>query len=153
MSLITEFEYVLTTPFGYDHAGERRDAEKIVLKAPSSRNSKQCAYLKQAFFQSLPEVDVSNPQAVDDAETTKIDGEAIMAMLAMSKNTDLAEVLEVARELFTSGIAMIDGQQKLTKHLTESMSQEDWESMLGAYMANFTVASALAKMNALSSKQ
>ncbi len=149
----TEFDFELTQPFAYAFEGSSVDATFIRLKAPNSKQSRLCAVLKQAFFRALPKIDFDDTDSSAKAETdSDLDGDALIAMIAMS-DVDLGEVLEVARKLFTSGLASVDGVKDLNTLMTERMSQDDWESMTGAYMANFTVASALKKMNALSSKQ
>ncbi len=145
----TEFRYALTTPFKYDHKGDRHDASFILLQAPTSRHSRECAALKQAFFRSAAAID-SDAEAEKDVDVT---GEEVIAMIAMSSAVDLADVMDTAIRLFTNkGIALVDGEVNLNKQLIERMMQSDVEAMLGEYMVNFTLASSLAQMKDKSSK-
>ncbi len=144
-----EFDYVLKTPFPYALKGQQEEASFIRLQAPTSRHSQECMKLKQAFFRSLPK-----DSGTDDpsAEAEMPTGEDVMIMIAMSNDVDLSEVLDVGIRLFTSGIALVDGESKLTKHLIDSMSQGDVELMLGEYLVTFTLASSLARTRERSSK-
>lgn len=146
----TEFEYVLQQPIDYDIKGERETAQMILLKAPTSRNSRECAALKQAFWRSADREGTSTEDKEVDVD---IKGQDVIVMLAMSTKTDLADVMDIAHRLFTKGkVAFVDGEVPLTKPLLENMSQEDVEAMLGEYLVNFTLASSLAQMKAKSSK-
>jgi hypothetical protein len=140
----TEFSYELESPFNYANKGNQETASFITLSAPTSKNMKECAELKQAFFRSLPknQMDIENEQ--DDGK--EIDGAGVMLLIAMSMDVELAVVLCIAREVFTSGVAMVDGEVKLTKTLFDDMSLDDKEAMTGEYMARFILASALRKL-------
>lgn len=142
----TEITFELTTPIQYAKKGELEAGTFINLKAPTSKNMTECAFLKQAFFRaigSIPKQDREKAEVPDDGD---IDGEAIMSLITMSTGVELGSVLLTARELFTSGLAMVEGEVKLTKPIMDEMSQDDLEAMTGEYLANFTLASALQKM-------
>ena len=64
----------------------------------------------------------------------------------MSADVDLAKVMLTAQDLIGSGVGLVDGETKLTKHLISQMSFDDVESMLGEYLVNFILVSALKKM-------
>lgn len=146
----TEFDYVLETPFGYAYQGGQQEASFVQLRAPSSRNSRDCAALKQAFWRTV-DPDREGKENADASE--KITGEDVMMMLAMSKDVDLPDVIDVACRLFTKGkVAFVDGETPLTKPLLENMMQDDLEAMVGEYLVNFTLASSLAQMEKKSSK-
>ncbi len=147
--ITNEFDYVLKTPFPYALKGAQEEASFIRLSAPTSRHSQECMKLKQAFFRSLPKNSGSDD---DPGDSEMPSGEDVMIMIAMSNDVDLAETLDVGIRLFTSGIALVDGEMKLTKHLIESMSQGDVERMLGDYLVTFTLASSLARTRERSSK-
>lgn len=142
-----EVEYQLEQPLPYAKAGVMVDGAFISLTAPTSRNMNECAFLKQAFFRALPKAPpgerASTPADVDSSEIT---GAGVIALITMSKDVELSGVLIAAKELFTSGVAMVDGEVKLTKPLLDAMSQDDLEAMTGEYMANFILASALRKL-------
>lgn len=138
----TEIDFHLTTTFNYSHKGESTEATFIRLTAPTSRHSRECAALKQAFFRAVPRnEDAEQPDDLADPE-----GQDVITMIAMSDRVELPDVLDVARKLFTNGVAMIDGETKLTNPLIDRMSQDDWEAMIGEYMVGFTLASSLRVM-------
>lgn len=147
----TQFDFPLTSPFEYAHKGSQQEAAFIRLTAPTSRNSRECAALKQAFWRSADRPEGGK----DDGKDVEIDikGPDVIVMLAMSRDVELADVLDVARHLFTKGkVAVVDGETPLTKPLIDDMSQEDVEAMLGEYLVNFTLASSLAQIKAKSSR-
>jgi len=148
----TEFQYVLKTPFSYAHKGETINAKFVVLKAPTSRTTDECAALKQAFFRAMSDTEGSGGSGEADPDM-KIEGSDVMAMLAMAKNVDLPEVMNVAKKLFQqSGIALIDGETKFGNELMNRMSVDDLEDMIGDYMVNFILASSLKRLREKSVK-
>lgn len=144
----TEFNFTLVTPISYSKGSDQLEATFILLKAPTTRNSRECAALKQAFFRAIPDTGKDEKPAKKEEKPPEIDGSEIIIMMAMSDRVDLADTMETARKLFSSGagIALVDGEEKLTSTLIDRMSQDDFEQMTGAYLANFTLASALWKM-------
>jgi hypothetical protein len=145
--LKTEFNYELTTKFKYHFKGEVVEASFIALTAPSSKNIENCAPIKQSFFQAIGE---QSKNTNDRSEPTDedIDGDSIMMLIQMSKTVNMSSVLMHARELFSSGVALIDGETKLTKPLIDLMSIDDFEGITGQYLANFILVSVLNKLNA-----
>jgi hypothetical protein len=144
----SEFDYPLTTPFEYSKGGEQLQASFVRLTAPTSRKSKECGALKQAFFRSVPQ-----DRDAEGVATKEPEGHDIIMMMAMSTNVELSDVLDVARRLFVSGVAMIDGEVKLTGSLLDRMSQDDFEEMLGSYLITFTLASTLEQTKESSSPE
>lgn len=145
MTIKKEIMYALETPLTYAKAGLQVEGSFIALAAPTSKNMTECAFLKQAFFRSLPKTKPEDREELS-SETPEITGEGVITLITMSKDVDLSGVLLTAKELFTSGVAMVDGEVKLTKPLLDAMSQDDLEAMTGEYMANFILASALRKL-------
>ena len=143
--LMSEFQFPLKrSEVSYSSGGEQATAGFIQLTAPTSRHSKECAFLKQAFFRAIPKDQDADPDAVFE----KPSGDEVMTILAMSNDVDLGGVLEVAAKLFTQpGVALIDGEAKLTKHILDQFHQDDFESMVGEYLVNFTLASSLERMS------
>lgn len=146
---MSEIDYPLTKPFTYaTKSGDTAEAAFIRLQEPTSRNSDECAALKQAFFRAQHAL--QDPNAEDDAgEAAKpedVKGADVLVMLAMAPTVDFPEVLRVGKKLFSSGVAQIDGETKLTIGLMDRMSQEDVETMLGDYLVGFILASSLARL-------
>jgi hypothetical protein len=141
--LAEEFNFQLTKSISYSKDGQSREADFVTLRAPTSRNVKECALLKQAFFRSLPK---SEGQESGKPEDSVIEGHDVMDIIAAG-NCDLGEVLETARHLFTKGkVAMVDGETPLTQPLADALSVEDFEGMVGEYLVHFTLASSLRRM-------
>jgi hypothetical protein len=138
-------EYALQEPVQYANKGEMVEAMFVTLNPPTSRNMTECAQLKQAFFRALPKTGEIEAEASDGGQA-ELTGEAVMTMITMSPDVELASVLVTGRELLTSGLALIDGEEKLTKPVLDNMSADDLEGMIGEYLVNFILASALRKM-------
>jgi len=52
------FDFELDFPFKYGtKAGDREEATFIELRPPTTQNSRECAYLKQAFFRAANDQD------------------------------------------------------------------------------------------------
>lgn len=143
MENIKEFDYPLTTGIDYAKGGEQVEGVFIKLIPPSSKQLTHCAMLKQSFIRAITE------QAKDAAESDKsesdveISGQDIIYLLYGSASVDMGKILLSAIELFKSGVALIDGEVKLTKPLLDEMSNDDLEGMLGEYLANFILKSVL----------
>jgi len=137
-------DYPLAVPFTYGAGGNTEDARFVRLFPPTPSNSDECAFLKQALFQAVAEQDDG---AEDDREERKRDDDelpdprALVGAIAASRSADYPKVLKVAKKLFASGIAKVDGEAKLTANtINEKMDQTDFELLLGTFLANFTLA-------------
>ena len=143
-------DFNLTTPISYAYKGEMQEGGFITLNAPTSKNMKECAELKQAFFRALPKNQGAvQAEPTKDEEDAELTGDAIMGLISMSDNVELSVVLATARELFSSGLAMVEGETKVTKPILDSLTLDDLECMVGEYLAVFILASALKKMKKL----
>lgn len=148
--LLTEFNYFLIKKIQYAFKGDMTEASFITFYAPTSKVTKECAALKQAFFRAIGEQE-GEGEADPDYE---IQGDDILNLLAMSKEVDLPDVMEIAKKLFQApGIALVDGETKLGNSLFDKLSIDDCEAMLGKYLANFTLASALKSLKEKSLKE
>lgn len=127
----------------YAKDGDEVVAEFVQLTAPSSKQLKHTTYLKQSFFRALNSLQGAAKEEKTD-ESVDMKAEDIISMLYMS-DVDMNNVLLSAIELFSSGVALVDGDQRFTKPIIETLSQEDLELMTGTYLVNFILASALAK--------
>jgi hypothetical protein len=144
-----EYNYTLTTSFKYGKDGELEDARIIKLLPPSVKDLKYCSELKQAFFRAMPKNNkVTDEEREAAKKEGKLKGSDIMFLINASPDVELTNVLLNAKELFTSksNLAMVDGEERMTKPLIESMSLDDLENMTGEYLANFILASSLEKM-------
>jgi hypothetical protein len=147
--------YTLKHPIKYANKGDHVEASFIELKAPTTKNLKECGFLKQAFFQTINSSSKGATITEADIEVAKeqkdenFSGAEIMMLLSGSSEIKFSAVLATAKELFTSGVAQIDGEEKLTKPISDIMSLEDFEDMTGEYLANFILASSLKSMRSL----
>lgn len=148
-----EFELSDEDKFEYGKKGNLATATFITLSVPTSANMNECALLKQAFFHAIRDQakltgsdrgsEAEDDEDEDDDDST-LDGETIMKIIIVS-DVELITVLIAAKILFTSGIAMVDGETKLTVPLIEKLPMDTLERMTGEYMANFILASELQK--------
>ncbi len=146
-----QFDYELKHPFKYAHKGDEVEAGFISLLPPTSRHVGPCADLKQAVFRSLPIVEPGSNQAKNDKDDKDdgLDGTIIMLLIYTSQNVDLKHMLFVARELFTTRppVALVDGEERTTHKILDDIHPDDFETMVGEYIARFIVASAWGTLN------
>ncbi len=146
---ITEFNYELLEPITYAHKGNPVEASFITFKAPSSRQIDLCSDLKQYFFQSLKDGEGNSNRSSGESPSQELDlsGSEIMILMAMSTTVKLKSVILTAKQLFkVKGIAQIDGSVDITDIHFNEIDPEDIEEMVGEYLVNFILASALKKM-------
>lgn len=149
MKEITPVEHELKSKIEYaTKEGGIEQAQILVLHPPTSKQLKYCCDLKQAFFRAMPQDSSGNDQKeIDDADEIELDADQIMMLLAASNDVNLASVLVTASELLTSpGMCFVDGEVKLTKPLLNQLDIDELEEVVGKYLVNFTLASALKKM-------
>ncbi len=140
----TEYDFYLHVPLSYSSSGTQYDGSFIRLFAPSSKVSRECSALKQAFLRAIPKEMSAGAPPASETSADDLTGSDVIQILALSTVVDLPDVLEVGRRLLLApGIAKIEGETKFTNALMERLGQEDFENMLGEYMVNFTLASTL----------
>lgn len=139
------FNYELKHPFQYAAGKEQATASFITLKSPTYSVLKYIVPIKQALsaavlsIQEKTIIEESQASATgnDGDDDDAIDGVSVMQMLYMWDG-DLSKVFVNSQELFRSpGIAMVDGETKLTMPLIEKIDPVDFEAMVGGYIANF----------------
>ena len=136
------FQYELPDPIEYSVKGEQTFGSSITFYAPKPAQRKKTTKLKQTFFQSLPRGNESaKPEQAKD-ETPEITGEAILALVA-SSTVDYSEFIELGRSLICDRNAKIDDVEFLTTALVDRIDIDILEDMIGQYVANFIVRSAL----------
>lgn len=146
-TLVTSHEYQLITPVQYGRAnGTFAMATFVQLRAPTSRNRRECALLKEAFFLAIPKAEAIEGAKKSQTEAPverKIAGSDIIALIGQSRDASLPDVIETGVSLLLNQTAFLDGDQKLTKPLLEAMSYDDIEGMVGEYLRVFLLKSAL----------
>ena len=147
----TEITVTLDNPFTYSYRGDSREAEFITIHPPTMRQHKQAAALKQSIIQmsvkaatGADSTEEEEGEAVDDPKSEDDEGfnaEEIILTLYASEHVDINVVFQQAEDLLLcQGIAMIDGEQKLNGPLMQKMTPDDFEKLVGEYIANFTTA-------------
>lgn len=142
MKEVTEKTHTLKYPFEYAFKGEQRSAEFITLLPPTMKQHSQAAALKQSIVRIVSEAikDDDNDNISESDSDSEITSSMVIATIYGSSCVDAPVVWEEAKALLKLGVAMIDGEQKLTTPLMEKMNPTDFESMVGEYIANFTLA-------------
>lgn len=145
-----EVDFPLTKAFDYSLKGQTESATFIRLVAPSAKQLKHCTELKQAFYRAMSGIQEKGSDRKEQPEPTdgKLEGKDIIRMLYISEKVEMSSILVSAIELFASGVAVVDGEEKakLTKPLIQEMSADDLENMLGEYLANFILRSLLTEL-------
>lgn len=142
-----EFTYELKNSFQYAHAGQELEAKFIALSAPRMKHMKYREPLKQAFYQAMMELgDKQQDEEKQDKpvseKQTEIKGSDLLIILRASQVVDTFNLGLHFIELLTSdGIAMVGGNEKITRPLVEKLHPEDFDGLMGEYLANFIAAS------------
>jgi len=168
-----EVTVTLKTPIEYAYKGEMLKASFVTIKPTTTKHIHLTSVLKQAFqvsamkmsertdAEELKELkeEKAAEKAEKDAKNTengeesndkkakkdeKISPSDLMSTIYMGgKDINIKEIVLTGKELLTSGIVMVEGEEKLTRPLCDKLSQEDFEEILGSIMVNFIVASLL----------
>lgn len=147
-----EVVVTLDQPIMYDYKGEREEATFVTLFPPTSKNLQECAVIKQMFYQAANDFSDGSSNDSDsdsdsaDSDSGDLSGDDLMQMFYASK-IDINKLFLNCKELFKSGVAKLDGQQKLTAPLLDQIEIDDFEKIVGDYLVNFTLSSILKKMN------
>lgn len=140
--MLKEHQFELSSPMKYDSGGEKVEGKFITLLAPTKKQMENNIALKEAFFSAVKNIDDGSGGKPSEDATENPSGQDIIDMMYMG-GVNMHKVLLSAIELFKSGVAKVEGTEKLTQPLIDKMSQDDLESMTGEYIVNFTIASFL----------
>ena len=138
----SEFIYELIAPIKYHSVGEDKDGTFITLYAPSKKQMQHNIILKSGFFRSVASQENNASSEDKISDRPKLVGTELIDMM-YSTDTDMHKILLSASELFKSGVAKVEGTEKVTQPILDKLSQDDLEAMTGEYMINFTLASFL----------
>lgn len=142
---MNQIQFTLTTPVKFSFEGEDTDGTFITLTEPSIKQLKYVAAFKKAFFQCAERAssNVDANQIKDDSDKEKITGDVIMTLL-YSHYPDMEQLFGIAKKLFMSiGIAQVEGITDFNQSIYDTMTIVDFENMLGTYLVNFILQSAL----------
>jgi len=136
-----DFTHKLQTTVKYQSGGENAEGKVIILSAPSNKQRRAAAKLKQYFFQSLGSLpDTGEATEVKDAAKEKTKGSDIVSLMNMSE-VDLDEVHDAFMQLMIGGCASVDGKEPVTEIIYNEIQFCDTEAMLGDYLVNFLIPS------------
>lgn len=137
-------EVVLTTPFEYHHKGAKAEAQKLILMAPFGNVRHLTTELKQTFFRALKYHETTRGADKVNAEIPQekdLEGKQILALMFMA-NVDMVAFMKTFKDLMMANkICMIDGVEQMTAVTFDKMSDEDADTVIGDYLANFIVSS------------
>lgn len=152
----TETRVVLSTPIEY--AGKDGNIHRgtfVVLRAPTSAAFRVALKLKQEMVRAIvaesrrAAVAPAAPKALDpepaaESAEPKPDerptGEDALRML-MASEADLVGLGEGVRDLMSvHGVALLDGEVRMTDLLIDRLSLADFESIVGEYLNAFLLA-------------
>lgn len=139
----SEFTFELIKPLPYHRDGEQVFAKEIILKAPSNKQQHETSKLKQGFHRAIHEL--QNSEAANSKKNKNkdneedINGEDIISMIMASK-IDFGEYQQVFGSLLRNDIGWIENE-KITMPIYNNISDEDFEKMMGEYIANFLLIS------------
>lgn len=131
--------YELKKPFSYSAGGDTHESRFIELKEPTRKDLANFTPIQQAFMKAIKELQ-NDTAKVEEAESQEKDGaitsEAVIYLMSQSE-VDMVKVSLFAEQLFKNGSALIDGETSLTSPLMNKMSMDDWNGLVGTYIANF----------------
>ncbi len=147
--LVEKVEVVLKRPIPYATGGETVNATMVMLYAPSSVLLENSTFLKQSFFQAVASIKGDAKKDEDEKkDIKKLKGSDILMMMHMSE-VDMVKVMRSAKHLLQSGVAKLDDKEKMNPTLLEALCEEDFDALVGEYLVNFTLASALRMIDSL----
>lgn len=127
----------------YAHNGEETIAKFIELSPPTFKQLDRCAPLKQAFFRAVSQTrDMATTEGETETDIEDMEPENI-AQLIYTSDEDATKFLLHGVELLKSGIAKVEGTEKVTQPIIDQLSLDEIEKLIGTYMLNFILASVL----------
>jgi hypothetical protein len=145
----TSTEVIIDTPVPYaGEEGKQIQCTCIHLYAPSAKQLENVTPMKQLFFQAVGSLkdDDKAKDKPPSQEKVEMSASDVMSMMFMSE-VDMTKFMNHAKALFISGMIKLDGKKDFNEGLIEKLSADDFEKVVGEYLVNFIIASALKKLN------
>lgn len=147
----TEFIHELEHSFEYALKGQTATASGIKLLAPTNKQMKFTAPLKQHFLRAarsiqMEQSDQGKEEELPESSSDELEVDDVLSILFLS-DEDIMKPLLIAKELFKSGMALIDGEVKLTDPLIDLIDPDEFQELVAEYIINFILASSLEKAN------
>lgn len=134
-----QITYELKKPFTYAYKGDTVEAKFIELKEPTRKDLANFTPIQQVFMKAIKELQAEvavEAEELESKEDNETSPEAVIFIMSQS-DADMVKVSLYASDLFKNGSALIDGETKLTQPLMDQMTMDDWNGLLGTYIANF----------------
>lgn len=135
------FVFELPEPLEYSTGGNVTDGTQITFYAPKPNQRKKTAQLKQAFFRALPKEGGGSNQDQKGDEFS-IEGNEVLFVVAQS-DSDYGQFIETGRSLICDKLGKVDDVEFFTTVMADKLDLDTLESMIGEYVANFILRSAL----------
>lgn len=133
------FEFKLKNPISYQTPEGMSETKVLILNAPSTENKKYVFKLQQNFLRALRSMSSMASGNKESKEESEITGQDVLSILLMS---DIE--FEVVADQFAKilpYVCKVDSDVKMTSTLVDRISIEDFQGLLGEYMANFIIPS------------
>lgn len=144
---ITEMNYKLSSAVPYASHGEQVFSFNIKLKAPLGRHRAHLIRLKQGFMRSVLAAQKNAPERAENIAENNVEAEpyvisgADIIKLFYGSDIDLVKLQDEFRLLLAANIGEIAEGIPLNAYMIDQISQEDFEGIMGDYMAAFIVSS------------
>lgn len=145
----TQIDYKLLDSFKYADKQSKQeiDADKIVLKAPSNLQIKQCMRIQKlvmgAIYDHTSRSTDSDKKSSDDTRSEEDNDFAASALMSLILSTDFDadSFIDNFKEVFCSGgqhpVCLINGSTPLNDYLYDFVSLRDMKNIMGEYVKNF----------------
>lgn len=138
-------DFELSSPIEYHDAGEKAEGRILTFSAPTAKQNKYRVQLQQSFFKAVSSLNSGGEQAQQEGGSAEPTGSEVL-MLMLSSDVDMCAVHETFKKMVCSRVCMVEDSTPLTEHLYDQISADDIDSILGEYLANFILRSALQRL-------
>lgn len=143
-----QVDFLLKSPIEIMDGGKIVPCDKLIMTAPSVSMMRYAMPLKQGLLSSMVKLNkqINAEQSKDQGGENQgeLTGEAVLSILYMS-DLDINKYTETFKDLCAEGAVKLKNGDKMQSHLIDKMSAEDFESLLGEYVANFIIGSLLSR--------
>lgn len=159
MTHTSDFEYTLTKPINNIHfEGHKVSTDYLVLSAPSNKNRRECAKIKQMFFRAMMDMQdrfaekaKESKKAEDDGDINgkkskevkedDLNGKQALSMILMSDKVDYCEVQDTFARMLVNGVCKTSQGVLLNTVMYDEMLESDAEGLMEKYVEHFFLSS------------
>jgi hypothetical protein len=148
-----EIDFVLNDPVEYHNKGQSELLNKVVMTAPTAAMVKYTAPLKQIFMEcftdqitALKDLPVSEiEKAREEAKKDNNDFDSNGVSMVLSRTKEPEKLHQAFKELCCAGVIKTPNGEKIALHTLDKFLLDDYERLLGEYLANFILGSMMKK--------